>query len=34
MKKEYYIEDKNGAYFSEEKKRWTRLTGGDIYVYL
>ena len=34
MKKEYYIEDKNGAYFSEDgKKRWTKLTGRDLYEF-
>lgn len=35
MKKEYYIEDKNGAYFSEDgKKRWSKLTGKELYEFL
>ena len=34
MKKEYYIEDTNGAFFSEDgKKRWSKLTGRDLYEF-
>lgn len=35
MKKEYYIEDENGSYLSEDgKKRWTKLTGRELYEFL
>lgn len=35
MKKEFYIEDENGRYLSEDgKKRWTKLTGRELYEFL
>jgi len=35
MIKIYYIEDKNGKYVSEDgSKRWTRLTGEELYDFL
>lgn len=35
MKKEFYIEDENGSYLSEDgKKRWTKLTGRELYEFL
>ncbi len=35
MKKEFYIEDENGCYLSEDgKKRWTKLTGRELYDFL